>query len=156
MSNNYECNDWWRQMFNGHISKMYFSYWKPPGVSEWMWIVNLEASISGEYQSIGGHSGWLWEQLESLMTCTGVPYKWWEWVWEHVEAPEWTWRAPGRVAQPTRESQANCERCLGPYEYSFRGLQAWSETLQMYTSNRFPTTANMIHGLLIITTSESY
>jgi hypothetical protein len=62
-------------MFNGHICKMYFSYWKPPGVSERMWIVNLEASISGEYQSIGGHSGWLWEQLESLMTCTGVPYK---------------------------------------------------------------------------------
>jgi hypothetical protein len=39
------------------ISKMYFSRWEPPGVSERMWSVNLEASISGEYQTLGGHSG---------------------------------------------------------------------------------------------------
>jgi len=26
---------------------MYFSHWKPPGVSERMWSVNLAASISG-------------------------------------------------------------------------------------------------------------
>jgi hypothetical protein len=39
-----------------HISKMYFSHWKPPGVSERMWNVNLEASISGEYQTLGAHS----------------------------------------------------------------------------------------------------
>jgi hypothetical protein len=38
------------------ISKMYFSHWKPPGVSERMWSVNLDASISGEYQTLGGHS----------------------------------------------------------------------------------------------------
>jgi len=37
------------------ISKMYFSHWKPPGVSERMWSVNLDASISGEYQTLGGH-----------------------------------------------------------------------------------------------------
>jgi len=39
------------------ISKMYFSHWKPPGVFESMWSVNLDASISGEYQTLGGHSG---------------------------------------------------------------------------------------------------
>ena len=40
-----------------HISKVYFSLWKTPGVSEMMWSVSLEASISGEYQTLGGHSG---------------------------------------------------------------------------------------------------
>jgi len=33
-----------------------FSHWKPPGVSERMWSVNINASISGEYQTLGGHS----------------------------------------------------------------------------------------------------
>jgi hypothetical protein len=32
-----------------YIGKMYISPWKPPGVSERMWSVNLEASVSGEY-----------------------------------------------------------------------------------------------------------
>ena len=31
------------------MSKMYFMDWKAPGVSEIMWRVNLDASISGEY-----------------------------------------------------------------------------------------------------------
>jgi len=39
-----------------HISKVYFSHWKPPGVTERMWSVNLDASISGESQTLGGHS----------------------------------------------------------------------------------------------------
>jgi len=39
------------------ISTMYFSLWKTPGVSERMWSVNLEGSISGEYQTLGGYSG---------------------------------------------------------------------------------------------------
>jgi len=39
-----------------NISKMYFSHWKAPGESERMWSVNLDASISGEYQTRGGHS----------------------------------------------------------------------------------------------------
>jgi len=38
------------------ISKMYFSHWNTPGVSERMWSVILDASISGEYQTLGGHS----------------------------------------------------------------------------------------------------
>jgi hypothetical protein len=38
------------------ISKMYFSHWKPPGVSERMWSVNLDASIAGEYHTLWGHS----------------------------------------------------------------------------------------------------
>jgi hypothetical protein len=40
------------------ISKMYCSLWEPPEVSERMWSVYLNASISGEYQTGGGHSGW--------------------------------------------------------------------------------------------------
>jgi hypothetical protein len=39
------------------ISKMYFSQWEPPGVSERRQSVNLEASMSGENQTLGGHSG---------------------------------------------------------------------------------------------------
>jgi len=31
------------------MSKMYFSQWKPPEVSERMWSVNLDASISVLY-----------------------------------------------------------------------------------------------------------
>jgi hypothetical protein len=31
------------------IGKMYFSLWKPPGVSERWWSVKFKASISGEY-----------------------------------------------------------------------------------------------------------
>ena len=41
-----------------YISKMHFSYWEPLGVSEKIWSVNLDASISGEYQTLGGQSGW--------------------------------------------------------------------------------------------------
>jgi hypothetical protein len=43
--------------FLAHISKMYFGFWKPAEVSERMWSENLDASISGRYQTIGGHSG---------------------------------------------------------------------------------------------------
>jgi len=39
------------------IRKMFFSLWKPPGVSERMWSVNLDVSMSGEYQTQGGNSG---------------------------------------------------------------------------------------------------
>ena len=38
-----------------YISKMNFSHRKPPGVSERMWSVNLDASIAGEYETVGGH-----------------------------------------------------------------------------------------------------
>jgi len=54
------------------ISKIYFSASEPPGVSERMWSVNLEASIPGEYQTIGGHSGRPLEWMGSLMSRTGV------------------------------------------------------------------------------------
>jgi len=64
--------------------------------------------------------------------------------------------APRSVAEPTRESQTNSERCLGSYGYSFGGLQKLSETLRMYIGNRLPSTANMMHGLLFIIISESY
>jgi len=39
------------------ISKMYLSHWVTPGVSERRWRVNLDASISGEYQTIGVNCG---------------------------------------------------------------------------------------------------
>ena len=44
-----------------YIIKINFSNWKPPGVSERMWSVNLDASISGEYQTLGGYSSRLSE-----------------------------------------------------------------------------------------------
>jgi len=36
------------------IGKMYCSYWESPGVSERVWSVNLDASISGKYQTEEG------------------------------------------------------------------------------------------------------
>ena len=52
---------------------MYFSHWKPPGVSERMWSVNLDALISGEYQTLGGHSCQPSEELGVPATSLGVP-----------------------------------------------------------------------------------
>ena len=43
--------------FKDIISKMYFSHLESPGVPERMQSVNLEASSSGENQTLGGHSG---------------------------------------------------------------------------------------------------
>jgi hypothetical protein len=60
------------------------------------------------------------------------------------------------VAEPTRESPTNSERSLGSFGYSFGGLQVLSETLRMYMSNQLPSTANVMHRLLLIITSESY
>jgi len=60
------------------ISKMDFSRWKPPGGSERMWRVNFDATISDQYQSLRGQSDRPSEQLGSLMTGTGVP---WKWLW---------------------------------------------------------------------------
>jgi hypothetical protein len=55
------------------ISKMYFSYWKPVGVSERMWSVNSDASISEEYHTLGGHSCWPSEYMGALATRLGAP-----------------------------------------------------------------------------------
>jgi len=52
---------------------MYFSHWKPPAVSERMWGVNLDASISGEYQTIEGHSCRPSEHLGKPATNQGAP-----------------------------------------------------------------------------------
>jgi len=41
-----------------YISKMYFRRWKSPRVSERMYSVTLDVSISGEYQTLRGHSSW--------------------------------------------------------------------------------------------------
>jgi len=51
---------------------MCYSLWKTPGVSERMWSVNYEVSISGEYQTLGGYSGRPSEYVRSLTTGTGV------------------------------------------------------------------------------------
>ena len=48
------------------ISKTYFILWKTPGVFERMWSVNIEASISGKYRTLGGYSGSPSEKLGSL------------------------------------------------------------------------------------------
>jgi hypothetical protein len=76
---------------------MYISLWKPPEGSKRMWSVNLDASSSGEYQTVGGHSSQPSEYLRSPMTGTGVPWEWLWLVWEHLGAPERTLGAPGRV-----------------------------------------------------------
>jgi len=55
------------------ITKTYFSHWEPPGVSERMWSVNLDASISGEYQTLGGHSCRSSEELGAPTTSLGAP-----------------------------------------------------------------------------------
>jgi hypothetical protein len=47
-----------REEGDEYSSKMYFSHWKPLEVSERMWSVNLDASMSGEYQTLGGNSCW--------------------------------------------------------------------------------------------------
>ena len=90
------------------------------------------------------------------MTDTGVRWEWLWYVWVHVGAPERALGAPGSITEPTRKSQTNSESCLGSYGYSFRGLQAVSETLQMYMRNRLPSTANVMDGWLLIITSQSY
>jgi hypothetical protein len=43
----------------GHklISKMNFTIWNSPEVSERMWSVNFDESMSGEYQTVGGRTG---------------------------------------------------------------------------------------------------
>jgi len=69
-SHSSNCNQRQRKGFN--ISTMSFSLWEPPGVSERMWSVNLDALISGEDQTLGGHSGWPSESLGSVMTGAGV------------------------------------------------------------------------------------
>jgi len=64
---------WWCVGKESHMSKMYFSHWKPPGVSERMWSVNLNASISGECQTLGGHSCRPSEYLGAPTTNLGAP-----------------------------------------------------------------------------------
>lgn len=55
------------------ISKMCLSHSKPAGISEMMWSVNLDSSSLGEYQTLGGNSGWPSKQVESLKAGTEVP-----------------------------------------------------------------------------------
>jgi hypothetical protein len=43
---------------NNHISKMNFRLWKPPGMSERIWSVNLDASMSGEYLTLKELACW--------------------------------------------------------------------------------------------------
>jgi len=66
------------------ISKMNFSNWEPPGVSQRIWSVNLEVSISGEYQNLVGLSAWPSEELGSLMTGTALPCERLWYVWEQL------------------------------------------------------------------------
>jgi len=60
----------WRLVMFHSISKIHFSQWKPQGVSKRMWSVNLDASISGEYRTLGGQSGWPSEELGARTTTS--------------------------------------------------------------------------------------
>jgi len=94
----------WNGIWFGYVSKMYIRHWKPPVVSERIWSVNFDASISGKYQTLGGHSYWPSELLGSLMTGTEALSEWlWE-VWEHLGAPERTFGAPGCVRERQRQA----------------------------------------------------
>jgi hypothetical protein len=61
-----------------YISKMSFSRWEPPGVSELVWSLHLVASISGDHHTPAEHSGWPSESLATMMTGAGQP---WEELW---------------------------------------------------------------------------
>ena len=64
------------------ISKMYFRHWKPPGVSDRMWSVNLDASISGEYNTLKGIPAGFqsnWERWWQAWECRRQ-------AWEHLES----------------------------------------------------------------------
>jgi hypothetical protein len=66
-------NCYWRFLI--YIRKMYFSYWKAAGVFVTMWSLNLDASISGEYQTLGEHSCRLSELLGARMKTLGAPQR---------------------------------------------------------------------------------
>jgi len=148
------------------ICKMYFSHWKPPGVSERMWSVKLEASISGGYQTLGGHSGCLTEQLGSLITGTVVI---------GISA-DWYRRTMGVIviSLEARRSARENLGCTWHCHWTNAGITntlwemaeiLWIIMLgtaggicdfQHYMSNGSSSTANTMHGLLFIITSESY
>jgi hypothetical protein len=47
---------WWLGCV--HITKIYFTHWKSPGVCERLWSVNIDVPFSGEYHTLGGHFCW--------------------------------------------------------------------------------------------------
>ena len=63
------CHDHELTLSTAFISKMQFSHWEPPGVSERMWSVNLDALISGECQTVGGH-------FQPAFRVTGISNDW--------------------------------------------------------------------------------
>jgi len=148
------------------ISKTYFILWKTPGVFERMWSVNIEASISGKYRTLGGYSGSPSEKLGSLtkgIEVTTITDDWYMSTMGMIVISLGARRSAGENSGCTWEchqtnagTQTNSERCLGSYRDSIGGLQVLSETIWMYMSNQLPSTANMMHGLLFIITSESY
>jgi len=68
----------------GFIGEMNFRHCQPPGVCDGRRSVNLEPSISGEDQTLPGHSGWPLKELESRMTCKGAPWKLSWQGWKHL------------------------------------------------------------------------
>jgi len=57
-------------------SKMDLSHCKPRGVPERMWSVNIDASLSGQFQSLGVQSSRSSEYLRSLIAGAGIPWEW--------------------------------------------------------------------------------
>jgi len=93
---------WWCVGKESHISKMYSTHWKPPGVSERMWSVNLNASISGEYKTLEGHSCQPSAELGAPARSLGAP---WSNLRPHVSAgdtPLSTGRKSGSTSNHSR------------------------------------------------------
>jgi hypothetical protein len=95
-----ECSEYAQGRCYAYISKMYISHWEPPEVSERRRRVNLEVSISGANQTLGGHSG-------QAIGVTGISDDWYR---STMGAVVRILEAPGTVTQPMRESQTNSER----------------------------------------------
>jgi len=103
---------------------MHSSHWEPPGVSERIWSVNLEASIAGESDC---KSAFL-----PAFGVTQIPNEWYRWTMGVIVITLGTSRSagenfehtPGSVAEPMREAQTNSERCLSSYGYIFGELLA--------------------------------
>jgi len=83
------------------ISKMYLCHRKAPGVSERMWSVNLDASIAGEYETLGGHSCWPSDYLGVPVTSLGAPTT-------SLGAPGSTGDKPGSAGDKSGRASNHC------------------------------------------------
>jgi len=107
-----------------YIFKIHISQWEPPGVSERIWNVNWEKSISREYQTQEEHSGRASEWMGLRLTGAREVQRWLSTLWAHIGALVRTLGESGSITKLTWESPTNSERCCSVYRYSFAELQA--------------------------------